>query len=113
MLLYCGYPWHSIYLFGARYALQIKVAGLDDTSTATQRAHVEDSQLVLRKRIINFRTTQALFVPEAVALTENEDQNEPEHIPLHLPSELIGCDAPSPLARTWRPPSDLLKLLMP
>jgi hypothetical protein len=95
-----GYTWHSIYLFSAGYALQIKVARLDDTSTATQRAHVEENRLVLCKHIINFRTTQALFMPRAVVLTPNEDQNEPEHATLHLPSDLVGGDALSPLAQT-------------
>jgi hypothetical protein len=84
----------------ARYALRIKVAGLDDSSTPTQRAHVQESRLVLRKRILNFWATQALFMPETIVPTRHEDQDEPESTTLCLPSELIQSHVLSPLAKT-------------
>jgi hypothetical protein len=81
-----------------RYILQKKAAALDDDSTATQRAHVQESQLVLRNRISNFRKTQVIFMPEAVSPAEVEDgdYDSPESVALHLPSGLIGSHPLSP-----------------
>ena len=78
-----------------RCALQVKVAQLDNSPTATQRAHIEESRLVLHKRILNFRATQALLVPETVMPTDTEE-DKPECATLRLPSELVGSCPFSP-----------------
>ena len=79
-----------------RCALQVKVAQLDDSPTATQRAHIEESRLVLHKRILGFRATQALLVPETVMPTDTEEEDKPECATLRLPSELVGSCPFSP-----------------
>ena len=69
---------------------------MDDDATATQQAHVQESRLVLRKRILNFRVTQALFTPEAILPTQQTDDDNPESDALRLPSELISSHMLSP-----------------
>ena len=69
---------------------------MDDDATATQQAHVQDSQLVLRKCILNFHVTQALFTPKAILPTEQTDDDNPESNALHLPSELLSTRMLSP-----------------
>jgi hypothetical protein len=72
---------------------------LDNDATATQRAHVQESRLVLCKRIRNFRITQALFTPKAILPTEQSDDDNPESDNLRLPSELISSHMLSPASQ--------------
>ena len=60
---------------------------------------MQESRLVLHKRILNFRITQALFTPEAILPTELSDNNNPESDTLRLPSELISSLALSPASQ--------------
>ena len=97
-LIACDELIHSLIKY--RYVLQQKVASLDDSPTATQEALVQDSRLVLRKRILNLRATQAHFMPEAALLPEDGDCDEPESSSLHLPSVLIHSRSLSPAGQT-------------
>ena len=71
----------------------------DDSSTAIQRAHMQESQLVLRNRISNFCRTQAIFTPEAVPPVEDSDYDVPKSHALHLPSEPISSRMLSPTGK--------------
>ena len=63
---------------------------LDDSPTATQEALVQENRLILGKHILNFRATQACFMPEAALPPEDSNCDEPKSSSLHLPSKLIG-----------------------
>lgn len=69
---------------------------MDDSSTSTQEANVQESRLILRKRILSLRATQVHFIPEAALPLEDCDCDEPESISLHLPSDLTGSCSLSP-----------------
>lgn len=60
---------------------------------------MQESRLVLHKRILNFRITQALFTPEAILPTELSDHDNPESDTLRLPSELISSLTLSPASQ--------------
>lgn len=72
----------------SRYNLAAKFSALGSSPTSHQLVALEDSRLVLRKRISAWRQHQLVLTPEAVQLLDASNLDEPEKCSLYVPSEL-------------------------